>query len=78
MLITGKRINCGAGYGLEIPFEYVFNGNEMALQWAKKKLDIIDENVNKNVGRCLKEKFECVISNLWFLFCFTSLSATGR
>ena len=75
VLITGKRI---VGYGLEIPVEYVFNGNEEALQWAKKKLDNIDENVSKKVGRCLKEKFECAISNLWFLFCFTSLSATGR
>ena len=54
MLVTGKRINRGAGYGLEIPVEYVFNGNEKALQWAKKNLDNIDANVNKKVGRCLK------------------------
>ena len=54
VLVTGKRINLGAGYGLEIPVEYVFNGNEKALQWAKKNLDNIDANVNKKVGRCLK------------------------
>ena len=72
------RINRGAGYGLEILVEYVFNGNEKALQWAKKNLDNIDANVNKKVGRCLKYKFECVISNFWFLFCFSSSSATGR
>ena len=53
MLVTEKRINRGAGYGLEIPVEYVFNGNEKALQWAKKNLDNIDANVNKKVGRCL-------------------------
>ena len=54
VLVTGKRINHGAGYGLEIPVEYVFNGNEKALQWAKKNLDKIDANVNKKVGRCLR------------------------
>ena len=51
MLVTRKRSNRGAGYGLEIPVEYVFNGNENALQWAKKNLDNIDANVNKKVGR---------------------------
>ena len=54
VLVTGKRINRGAGYGLEIPVEYAFNGNEKTLQWAKKNLDNIDANVNKKVGRCLK------------------------
>ena len=53
VLVTGKRINRGAGYGLEIPVECVFNGNEKTLQWAKKNLDNIDANVNKKVGRCL-------------------------
>ena len=53
MSVTGKRINRGAGYGLEILVEYVFNGNEKALQWAKKNLDNSDANVNKKVGRCL-------------------------
>ena len=54
VLVTGKRINHRAGYGLEIPVQYVFNGDEKALQWAKKNLDSIDENVNEKVGRCLK------------------------
>ena len=53
-MVTGKRINRGAGYDLEIPVEYVFNGNEKALQWAKKNLDNIDANINKKVGKCLK------------------------
>ena len=60
------RINHGAGYDLEIPVEYVFNGNEKALQWAKKSVDDIDANVNKKIGKCLKQKFECFISDLWF------------
>ena len=52
--MNGNRINHGAGYGLEIPVEYAFNGNEETLQWAKKDLDYIDANVNKKVGRYLK------------------------
>ena len=47
VLVTGNRMNRGAGYDLEIPVEYVFNGNEKALQWAKKNLGNIDEPVKK-------------------------------
>ena len=54
VLVTGMKINRGAGYGLEIPVEYLFNGNDKAFQWTKKILCNIDANVNKNVGRCLK------------------------
>ena len=53
-MVTGKKINRGAGYGLEIAIEYVFNCNEKAVQWENQNLDNIDENVNKEVGRCLK------------------------
>ena len=53
-MVTGKRINHGAGYALEIHVEYVFNGNEKAFQWGKKNFDNIDVNVHKKVGGCLK------------------------
>ena len=46
---------------LQIPVEHVFNGNEKAFQWSKKNLDNIDANVNKKVGRCLKENFILII-----------------
>ena len=36
VLVTRKRSNRGAGYGLEIPVEYVFNGNDKTLQWTRK------------------------------------------
>ena len=39
---------------LEIPFEYVFNGNKKALQWAKKNLDNIEANVNKKNWKMFK------------------------
>ena len=54
VLVTGKRIYRGAGYGLAITIEYVFNSNEKALQWSEKNVDNIDANVNEKVGRCLE------------------------
>ena len=42
-----KRINRGVGYGLEIPAEYVFYGNEKTLQWSKRTLDGVDGNMKK-------------------------------
>lgn len=35
----GKRVNRGAGYGLEIPCEYCFTGDEFSIQWLKSKLE---------------------------------------
>ena len=67
VLLTGQRINCGAGYGLEIPVEYVFNSNEKALQWAKKNLDNIDTNVNKKVG---SETWMCYLKFVVFVLFF--------
>ena len=34
--VKGKGIIRGIGYGLEIPAEYIFYGNEKAIQWAKR------------------------------------------
>ena len=45
--LTGKIINRGVRYGLEIAPEYVFYGNEKAIQWAKKTLDGVDGCFNK-------------------------------
>ena len=50
----GKRINCGVGYGVEIPAEYIFYGNEKAVQWIKRTLDGVEGNVKKKVLRYLK------------------------
>ena len=45
--VKGKRINRGVGYGVEIPTEYILDGNEKAIQWAKRTLDGVDGNVKK-------------------------------
>ena len=40
--VKGKIINRGVGYGLEIRTEYIFYGNEKAIQWAKTTLNGVD------------------------------------
>ena len=40
--VKGKRLNRGAGYGLEIPVIYTFNGHEKAIVWIKS---IIQEDI---------------------------------
>lgn len=45
----------GAGYGLEIPTEYIFYVNEKIIQSAKRTLDGADNDVNEKLLRCLKQ-----------------------
>ena len=35
--VTGKRVNRGADYGLEIPVQYIFIGAEEAVEWTELK-----------------------------------------
>ena len=37
-IVTGKRLNRGAGLGLEIPVMYQARGHEKAIQWLKKTI----------------------------------------
>ena len=50
--VAGKRINRGAGYGLEIPAKFHFHGLENAIRWIKTKIDKIENNIN----HCLNKK----------------------
>ena len=52
--MKGKRLNRGAGYGLEIPVVYTFNGHEKVTEWIKSKIqeDIKLEQSMKS--SCLK------------------------
>ena len=36
--VTVKRLNRGAGYGLEIPVQYRFIGAKKAVEWAEKNI----------------------------------------
>ena len=52
--VTGKRINRGAGYGLEIPAKFHFHGPENAIRWIKTKIDKIEKKFYNNINHCLK------------------------
>ena len=38
--VTGKPVNRGAGYGLDIPCVYQFTGDRSSCKWLKTKLEI--------------------------------------
>ena len=54
--VKRKRTNRGVGHGLEILVEYIFYGNEKAIQWAKRTLDGVDGNVKKKSFKIFKAK----------------------
>ena len=72
--VKSKRINRGVGYGLEIPVEYIFYGNEKAIQRAKRTLDCVDGNVKKRnkifkTRSFWKKSYLIPICVLFFLAC---------
>ena len=52
--VTGKRVNRGAGYGLEILVQYRYIGAEKAVEWTEKNIKEVFENTNKKVNKCVK------------------------
>ena len=36
-IIKGKRVNRGGGYGLKVPCEYHFQGDDFSCNWLKQK-----------------------------------------
>ena len=42
--VTGKRVNRGGGYGLEIPVKYTFLGPNKAIEWIEKRVTEKIEN----------------------------------
>ena len=52
--VTGKRVNRGAGYGLEIPVRHRFIGAEKKVKWAGKNIKKVFENIYKKVNKCVK------------------------
>ena len=51
--VTGKCVNRGTGYGLEIPVQYRFIGAENAVEWAEKNIKKVFENMSKKVLKCV-------------------------
>ena len=52
--VTGKRVNHGAWYSLEIPVLYRFIEDEKAVEWTEKNIKKGYENINKKVNECVK------------------------
>ena len=36
--VTGKRVNRGRGYGLEVPCQYSSKGNSLAVKWLSEHI----------------------------------------
>ena len=52
--VAGKRMDCGGGYGLEIPARFRFYGTEKSTQWIETRLTKIEEHLKESVNYCLK------------------------
>ena len=54
IFVTGKRINHGGGYELEIPANFYFHGPQKAITRLKNKINKIEEKPKENIKHCLK------------------------
>ena len=52
--VAGKRVNRGAGYGLEIPVQYRFFDAKKAIEWAEKNIQKVFKNIDKKFDKCMK------------------------
>ena len=57
--IVGKRVNFGAGYSLEIPLCFIFQGQVKEMTWVKKKIEeaekMIQFQIKKMHEKCTLE-----------------------
>ena len=52
--VTGKRLNRGAGYGLEIPVQYNFFGPEKTVDLAEKGVKNVIDSLGNRTKNCTK------------------------
>ena len=52
--VTSKKVNRGAGDGLQIPVECRFFGDKRAVTWEKMQIEKIENNVNDKLNKCMK------------------------
>ena len=57
-IVIGKRVNHGAGYGLEIPVNFKFRGPTKATQWAENAVKTVIQNIEQRVKHCKKYFFK--------------------
>ena len=56
--VTGKRINRGGGYGLEVPCKCRISGQEKAVDWVKRKVTTFLQEHSLAVNKCLGKKYK--------------------
>ena len=52
--VIGKRVNHGAGYGLEISVNSKFLGAAKAIQWAENAVKTVIQNIEQRAKHCKK------------------------
>ena len=52
--VTGKRVNRGGGFGLEVPVDYIFLGDKKAIKWLASRISSIDKALDEQLKKCLK------------------------
>lgn len=59
-MLTGKRVNQGGGYGLEVPCQYSFKGNSLAVKWLSERIakerKIVEDTLTRNQERKTSSK----------------------
>ena len=53
---TGKYVNRGACYGLEIPCKYLVSSQEKTVAWVSKKVNLIIKEYERVANRRLDKK----------------------
>ena len=72
-IITGKRVNRGAGYGLEIPCSYIFyEDNDISIPWLRERMESTGVFLHRIA---LGESYNTVrtVETLYKTFCNRSL-----
>ena len=53
--VIGKKLNCGSGYGMEVPVNYRFHGHGKLIRWFIKRINAIKNKLESKVVKCLKQ-----------------------
>ena len=56
VVVTGKQVNRGAEFGLEIPLDYIFYGDSIVASWFKKALEKVDKLLHVKGEKVIKYK----------------------
>ena len=72
--VLDKMVKRGAGYGLEIPVCFVFQGHVKGVHWRKKKIDEAEKKVQARFEKCMKN----AVWNCFCCYCITVVTYVNR